>query len=192
MNSSNRTKVYLGIGIAILVLAGLYFVLNKEEGSSVLNRNDNTEENDSTYSSSEYGFSFEIPKDYDLIEVTAPNDRRHSIILSRKQDSNVPENGEGPTAITIDVFPNATGTSIANWVRANTVSNFNQSTTPLSEREVSGAPAVSYSWDGLYLGRSVAFMHDGSAILVSGTYLETDDKIYADFDEVVNSISLEE
>jgi hypothetical protein len=189
MNASNRKKILIGLAVLIVVLVGGYFSFMRDNNSDDINPADFRENG---YISSEYGFSFTKPEGYNIVEATSPSDRRHSIVMSRMQDSIIPVDGEGPTAITIDIFPNPQATSAATWVRANTISNFNISTTPLKETSVSGASAVSYEWDGLYKGRSVAFMHNGSVILISGTYNVVADQIYNDFDKVIQSFKFEE
>lgn len=188
MKALNRKNILIGLGVLLVVIGGTYLAFFRDKSGEDINPADFRE---NTYISSEYGFSFTKPEGYNIVEATSPSDRRHSIVMSRMQDSNIPENGEGPTAISVDIFPNPQASNASSWVRANTISNFNLSTTPLKETSVSGIPAISYSWDGLYQGRSVAFMHKGNLILISGTYNVVEDEIYQAFDKVIESMEFE-
>lgn len=185
-----RSKLLIGIGVAVLVITGLFIAVNSRDGGYRDNGIGNNQ-SENTYVSDDYGFSFEVPEGYEVLEVEDSEHNRHSIVMSRTEDNVVPENGEGPPAITIDIFESVSEDTVESWIQGNNISNFGIMTGSLEEIKVDGTSAVRYSWDGLYRGRSVAFMTDNNVILVSGTYLEESDPIYSDFDKVVSSIEVE-
>ena len=186
----NKSRLVTGIIVVVLVIAGLIIAVSRGGDEPEMNGGGNGASAD-TYESAEFGFSFERPDGYNLLEVPDGESGRFSVVLSRIEDSDIPENGEGPTAITVDAFPDADGESIRAWLEDNQISNYSLITGAVSDASVDGEPALRYSWDGLYRGRSVALMHDGNVILISGTYLEESDPIFSDFDEVVESFELE-
>jgi hypothetical protein len=47
-----------------------------------------------------------------------------------------------------------------------------------------------YTWDGLYLGKTIAFSQGNDVIALTGTYLEKGDSRYKDFEKLVNSFIL--
>jgi hypothetical protein len=182
---NERNKLWMALALGLVVIVGAIVLAVTRDGGSDRGANENT------YVSNEYNFSFEYPLNYDLLEAAGTDSNRYSIVLARMDNNPVPQNGEGSTAITVDIFDNPSSTNAEEWVKGEMASNFNIATSGLEETTVDGIPALTYEWDGLYRGRSVAVSHDGSIILISGTYLEQSDPIYADFDEVVDSFELE-
>jgi hypothetical protein len=145
-----------------------------------------------TYASAAYGISFSYPDTYTLQErdiSDAP--AHHSITLVDSGDrAATPEGGEGPTAITFDVYP-ADGKDTETWIESTKASNFDLSVDKeMRDAVVGGAPAVAYTWDGLYRGNSFVFAHKGNVVMASVTYMTTDDKILSDFTEVLKTIEL--
>lgn len=181
MNNKNKKLIALALGI-VVVFGGVY----------LFSRNSDEERVEAqTYSSRDHDFTFPVPKGYSYIEAKDPTSGRESIIVSRTKDKDVPEAGEGPTAVSVDVFTKPSSLDPQAWVRSNNVSNFNLAVGDMGETSVDGVEALAYEWDGLYRGRSVVFEYNGNIILISGTYLETSDPIYKYFDEVVSSFELE-
>lgn len=145
------------------------------------------------YENIDFGISFSYPKGYILSEREVGNGERaqYAITLIREEDAVPPEGGEGPTSINFDIFQNNLDKqSILNWMNGNAYSNFKLSDGTYSQTTVDGTGALRYSWDGLYPGRTIAFIHKDSIIAVSGTYLSPQDKIYTDFESVINSLDL--
>ena len=130
----------------------------------------------SQYSSEAYGVSFEYPDTYVLEEreVGSGERLRHSITLVSKSDAAEERaNSEGPTAITVDIFQNNLDQDpVADWILKNSFSNFKLSVDGvLTPETVDGAPAFSYTWDGLYRGDSVVFPHKEKAVHLNGRSL---------------------
>ena len=145
-----------------------------------------------TYESTTYGISFTYPETYTLQERNITEGTPHySVTLVDTDDlTGVPEGGEGPTAMSFDIYP-AGGKDTETWIEQSQASNFNLSVDKvMHDATVGGMPAVAYTWDGLYRGNSFVFAHKGNIIMASATYMTTDDQILKDFTNVLKSVSL--
>jgi hypothetical protein len=148
--------------LAVLVLgAGIYFYV----AGFLADPNNNNQQNtpistDATYSSDKYGISFSYPASYQLTEVDAEGSalrEHHTIVLQRKTDLPVPEGGEGPPAITIDIYQNnLDNRTTEDWIRGDSRSNFKLGDGTLSKVVVDDKDALSYRWSGLYEGTTVS------------------------------------
>jgi hypothetical protein len=56
---------------------------------------------------------------------------------------------------------------------------------------LSGQNALSYSWDGLYKGDSVAFTRGNVVYLFSVTYITTEDILVKEYESIVNKVRFE-
>ncbi len=154
----------------------------------------------STYRSVTYGISFEYPNSYELQEREVGNAERahYSIVLIDKEAlANIPQNGEGPPTINVDIFQNNLDkTPIETWIRGTNYSNFKLSPDGvLASTTIAGKPAFSYVVDGLYRSDAIVFAHPGRAgknniIMLSVGSLTPKDRIRKDFENVVASITL--
>lgn len=147
------------------------------------------------YQNERYGIAFKYPDTYALQEREVGNGERahYSIVLAdRIALEHMPKAGEGPPAITVDIYQNDIDKqSVDEWVRNTSASNFKISLdSTLMPARVAGADAEKYTWDGLYRGDSVVFAHRGSIIMMSVTYPTPRDQIRADFSDMLASVSL--
>lgn len=170
---------------AALLAGGAYAYVYRTAPSAAV-----APETERTYARSDFGIAFSYPKSYVLTE-REENGRYSIALIEHSALENTPEAGEGPTAITVELFENSGGESAEAWVRSATSSNFHLSNQNLAAKTVAGASAVAYAWDGLYRGESVVFAHRGRIIMLSVTYLTEEDQIRGDFDAVINSIKLQ-
>ncbi len=149
-----------------------------------------------TYESPAYGIAFQYPDTYAIQEHDAPGSalrKHHSVVLmDRVAASSTPEGGEGPTAITIDIFQNDLDKlSVENWVRNTSNSNFKLSVDGnLVPLQIAGKQALGYTWDGLYRGDSVVLDHNKNIVMLSVTYNETSDQIHKDFAYILATLQL--
>jgi hypothetical protein len=164
------------IGIAVIVLAVFLYIELQSTPA---------ETGDRTYTSAIYGISFDYPEGYVLSEPT-----QDTVTLVREEESVPPENGEGPTGITIQVFDTPSeNQSLSAWVVGNPSSNLALGDGIYVSTTVDGVDAVRYSWSGLYEGETTAFLHGGRVILVSVTRLSLDDHTTA-YEKVLDSLTL--
>lgn len=138
-----------------------------------------------TYSSTEYGISFPYPSTYLLTEHDAAGSalrKHHVITLLRREDLPLPENGEGPPSITIDIYQNDLDRQTAEqWIRNSGASNFKLGNGLLTRTTAGGLPALSYRWSGLYEGTTVVVAEPAWIYAMSVTYMEMGAPIVQDF-----------
>ncbi len=149
-----------------------------------------------TYNNAEYGIEFKYPDSYVMQERDAEGSalrKHHTIVLMDKTAAaNIPDNGEGPTTITVDIFQNDLEKYTPEvWIRNTSDSNFKLSPDQrLTQLQIAGKSALGYTWDGLYKGDSVVLDHKTNIIMVSATYNSTSDQIYKDFAYVLATLRL--
>lgn len=148
-----------------------------------------------TYMSPAYGIVFAYPDTYALQEREVGNGERYHYtitLIDKEALANVPQNGEGPPAITIDIFQNNLDQlGIEAWVRGTSFSNFKLSPDGLiSSTAVAGVPALTYAWDGLYRGESVVFAHNDNILMAGVQFLDRTDQIVTDFYSLLASLEL--
>lgn len=147
-----------------------------------------------TYRSEEYGISFTYPSTYELREIDADSALRihHTILLQRKADLPPPQGGEGPPSITIDIYQNnLDNRTTEDWIRGDSRSNFKLGDGNIASTTVSGMPALSYRWSGLYNGTTVAIARPAWVYAFSVTYFEMGEDIVQDFAVIRESIRLQ-
>lgn len=137
----------------------------------------------SDYSSDAYGISFSYPSDYvlterDIATTQAGTKTYHQITLINKNDLPVPANAEGPTAITIgfnapDIQAQPSGR-------------------PSATTTVSGFPATSSNWSGLYEGTTIIVTRPNMMYSLSVTFMEMGSHIVQDFVTVRDSVKIVE
>lgn len=146
------------------------------------------------YSSVEYGIAFSYPESYVLEERDAPGSgmrRHHVITLMRKADLPLPVNGEGPPAITIEMYQNDLDKQTTEgWIRNTSASNWKLGEGTLASTTVSGLPALSYRWSGLYEGTSIVHAGPRWVYVLSVTYLEMGADIIQDFVAIRDSVKI--
>ncbi|OHA27461.1 MAG: hypothetical protein A3C06_03390 [Candidatus Taylorbacteria bacterium RIFCSPHIGHO2_02_FULL_46_13] len=143
-----------------------------------------------------YGISFSYPDSYVLSEMDAPGSgerAHHVIVLIRREDSPLPVDGEGPPAITIDVYQNnLDNQTTEGWIRNTSQSNFKLSEGRLASTTIGGLPALSYRWSGLYEGTTIALAQTNWVYVFSVTYLEMGAPIVQDFVAIRDSVKISE
>ncbi|MEK7063818.1 MAG: hypothetical protein AAB955_03985 [Patescibacteria group bacterium] len=173
-------KVFIGLGIVLLAAGAAYFIFEVEVSGA-------------HYESAAYGISFRYPEGYLLSEAERGNAERfhYAIVMVRADEANPPIGGEGPRAVTIDVYQNnLDNLSLADWLDTGQ-SNFKLGDGTKSAATVDGVDAIRYRWSGLYEGETTAFLHRGSIIAISATFFENTDEQYWVYEDLLKSIELE-
>lgn len=149
------------------------------------------------YSNDQYGISFEYSLGYYLKERDAGTAKRPQLSLLLVEDTQenrdllegrITEARDGPVSITIDAYPNPDRLTAEDWVRADT--NWTVRTSeaaPIGRGQITG---VTYSWSGLYEGKTVIVTEGVRAYVFSVTWLEPEDPILTEFDAVLGSVEL--
>lgn len=144
------------------------------------------------YANERYGISFSYPEEY-IIDEGERGDAEgdhYAIVLNRKIDLPPPQNGEGPTGISIDIYRNADHPTLLSWLTAANASNFQLSDGAYASTSVGGISAAHYRWSGLYEGETTAFLHKEYVFAVSVTYLSPEDSHRDVYGELLDSLSL--
>ncbi|HEY0010346.1 MAG TPA: hypothetical protein VGB97_00330 [Candidatus Paceibacterota bacterium] len=148
-----------------------------------------------TYSAPEAGITFSYSPGYYLKERKEGAGNRPELVVVLVEDTT--ENREvidgrsttareGPTSITLDVYPNPDRLGAEDWVRADT--NWTVRTSdaaPIGRGSITG---VTYSWDGLYSGKTVVVTRESRAYVFSVTWMSPEDPILKEFDRVLESV----
>jgi hypothetical protein len=151
----------------------------------------------STYENATYGLRFSYPDTYVLSERDEPGSAlrmHHSITLMDKTAAaNIPQGGEGPTTITIDIFGNGIDKqSVDQWIKNTSKSNFKLSPDQtLSTTTIDSLSARSYTWDGLYRGESSVLSKGDNIYMFSVTYMDTLDRIRDDFAALLSTVKFQ-
>jgi hypothetical protein len=191
----SRTIAIIGI-VSILVIVGIFKVYKYTaevppdqtgvQATSTLQQ----------YASAEYGITFSYPESYVLSEMDTPGSgmrKHHVITLMRKVDLPPPVNGEGPPAITIEMYQNDLDKQTTEqWIRNTSASNWKLGEGNLTEITVAGLPALSYRWSGLYEGTSIVHAGPRWVYVFSVTYLEMGSDIIQDFVAIRDSVRIAE
>jgi hypothetical protein len=180
MKEQNGLRVVSVIVVLAVIAAAAYIMARPgSEKPSIGEDSDPRARMMSYIGASEYDVDFLYPDSYTLIEHDVGNQAErphHTITLVRNEDyARMGTDGEGPTAITIDIFGNAQDAlGLERWIRNTSVSNFKLSRDQtLSTSTVAGLDALSYTWDGLYTGESTVVRIDSRIFMFSVTYMNT-------------------
>lgn len=196
MRKQQLTGVHVAIGALIVLLVGGYFYLSKEPKIE-----EQVQGNMSIpYTNTSYGISFNYPDTYNLTEIPLSSigaGQGLQIVLMEKGVV-IPENGEGPTSITVTIYEDAAtaGTSSTDaldaWIQESPQSNFKLSSlAPPTPTTLDGKPARTYTWDGLYTGRSVVAANNSDIVMLSVTYNGAEDtKKQEDFMALLQTVKL--
>lgn len=176
--------------VIFLVIFGISTI--REENNLGEIKNTNFKE----YSNTTYGLSFLYPSEYILTEHDALGDalrRHHTITLIHKNDLPIPELGEGPQAITVDIYQNNLDAQTGeHWIRNSNESNFKLSEGKLATATIGGSKAFSYRWSGLYEGTSIVTAKPNWIYMFTVTYLEMGSQIIQDFVYIKDAMQIRE
>lgn len=190
-------KIIGALIVAIVLALAAYLIYQSAAPRTGVNTGEPTTSEDVSrpYTSARYGLSFSYPDTYQLTEFDAPGSalrEHHVITLIPKKDLPVPQGGEGPPAITIDIYQNNLDKhTTEGWIRGTSESNFKLSSEGrLASTSLDGQAALSYRWSGLYEGTTVAIAQPNWVYAFTVTYLAPGDDIVQDFVNVRNSVRL--
>jgi hypothetical protein len=196
-----KTRTALITVVILVFIAAVVYMVAPGTPASVNNPENEmptTTAQEKTYSNAKYGISFQYPYTYELsvrLGEGSAERERYSITLIRKEDLPPPQGGEGPPAITIEIFQNnLDNQTTEGWIRNSSFSNYKLSSNEgiLASTTVDGEPALSYRWSGLYEGTTIAVAQQDWVYAFSVTYLEMGADIIQDFVQIMKTVKLAE
>jgi hypothetical protein len=111
--------------------------------------------------------------------------------LINKKDTPIPQNAEGPTAITIQLFKNTLDKqTLIGWLTGSSDSNYKLSNGTYASTTIKGIPAVSYATTGLYENKNTAFIYGDTIVMISVSYLSPQDQIIKDYTDLLSSFQM--
>lgn len=175
--------VAVGFGIAF---AGARYLVSRLDGTGGVHA---PQQHMLPYSS-EDGVSFAYPDTYELSSRTEGTaERRWDVLLLVPAGYAAPQGGEGPPAISMDVFPNPEGLSLRQWVQGDARSNYKLSADgAITAGKVGGEEALFYTHSGLYEADAAAVMHGGKVFLFEAGSMSPDDAIRSDFSNLLKTV----
>ncbi len=145
------------------------------------------------------GFSYrEKPDGYTLVELPRESGESNQLLAAYTimntdayqalMASTEPR--EGPPAIVIQMYGNEKQQLAGEWLEANaTLANYHLKSSSVRTEEVGGAPAVRYSFDGLYQNEVIVVAHKGFIFVFSGAFDSFEDPIRRDFLSLVSALT---
>ncbi|MEX1112416.1 MAG: hypothetical protein WEC84_03060 [Candidatus Andersenbacteria bacterium] len=196
------TKQNIFILLIFFVLAGVALVFSmttppEQPSGQSPNNTPPASEDSRLYESDTYGISFRYPATYFATErsVGTPDMPQQAIILAEDTQENRDlfegrntEPREGPIAITIDIYENPQKLSPQDWIQSST--NWTLSNQQLTPTTVDNKEGLSYSWSGLYEGKSTVITNEQYAYVISTTWLLPSDPTIEDYNTVLNSLRI--
>lgn len=181
--------------LAIIILA-LYIMMKPGTESTIGEHEPVVTPTVRAYENATYGIRFSYPDTYVVTEHdqgTGERSHRTIVLMDKIAAANIPQNGEGPTAIRIDVFGNGIDTlSVEQWVKNTSFSNYKLSPDEkLETATVSGKNGLTYTWDGLYRGESTVVSNTDTIFMFSVTYIDSTDPIRGDFAALLANVRLD-
>lgn len=168
------------LGVAVAVMLGLAPAFAQAPTATPL----------STFASAQGDVVFQYPQTYEIEEVTEHfGDEPVRLIVLTEAGAEIPEFGEGPPTITIQIVPLPPNVRLDSWVRTNDASNFIFSIDGIIRpTTVGGREARAYRYSGLYENDAIAVMGYGAVYLFSASWIAEDDAIRADLQAMLASV----
>jgi len=186
----------IAVVVGIIVVAGGFVLFGGRAPMAIPEVPQST--NTSTYQNEEYNLSFEYPSNLYLYEgLNQGTETRPQLALFLVEDTQenrdvlegrATEAREGPIGISVDVYQNPEELSASEWVQNDT--NWTVATSEAEPVTVAGKEGVSFTWSGLYEGRTVVVTEGDKAYVMSTTWMTPEDHTLSDFELVLNSLSI--
>lgn len=195
MNNDSILKPLALLAVIAIILFAVYLMMQPGVEGTIGEDVPDEAPTVQIYDSAAYGLRFSYPESYVLTEHDAGSGERthHTIVLmDSTAAANLPIGGEGPPAISIDIFGNdIDALPVEAWIKNTSASNYKLSTDQtLTPATVGGSAGLSYTWDGLYRGESTVIAHGDNILMLSGTYMDSTDAIRTDFSELLRTVQL--
>ena len=189
MNKPLRTIILVVLAI-VIVGAGAY-ALSTKKALSPSSPVAEEPASDRRYTNFTHDLRFTYPAGYVLTEQEVGNAERghYQVMLVRQADAVPPVNGEGPTAVTVDIYQNDLDKrTVMDWITGTNDSNYKLGDGKLATSRVAGTEAQTYTWSGLYEGRTTVLAHEDDIIAISVTRLGEEKDLATVYDQVLRTL----
>lgn len=188
-----NTKTAIAVVVALVVVGTGFYFFNRVEAPMLPETGEKAAM--LPYKNEAFGLSFQYPSTLYMLErndIGTPDKPQLALFLAEDTQENrdvlegrntTPR--EGPTGIAITVFPNPSTLEASEWAKTDT--NWTVANTSAQPIVVNGNEGISYTWSGLYEGRTVVLTKGDKAYVFSVTWLTPEDQIIKDFEMVLNS-----
>ena len=196
-----NTKTAIAVVIAVVVVFGAFALFGGQQVPLVGNQLPAGQEGKASmvaYANEAYDLAFEYPSNlflYEREDAGTPERPQLALFLVEDTQENrdvlegrTTEPREGPTGITVDAYQNPDQLSARAWAETDT--NWTVVTAEASDITVAGREGISFTWSGLYEGKTVVVTEGDKAYVFSVTWMTPEDQILRDFDMVLNSLQL--
>lgn len=179
-------KSLIAILAVVVVLAGMGYAVIQNQTPAP----EPTTEDSSQYSSADITFTYP-----DTYKLTERNDSFEGnavkVITLIDKDVVIPDMSEGPPAISILIVSDSSSTTLEQWVKTKSISNFQLSQSQkLYPVTVGGEEALNYTHSGLYESEAYAVKHEGKIYLLSVGSIDQSEQITADFQKILKTVQL--
>ena len=194
-NSMNKTQYSIAF-IALILVAGYVgyttFYAPPQEETTPNTIGEVSAEATVPYVNDTYGFSLEYTDEYTPFEAPVEGAYIVTFVRNADVDALLANTGatEGPTAMTIEIFPNNHDLSAVEWINAESRSNLSFGTGEYAELELNGTKGVTYAWEGLYQAGTIVFANNENIYMLTVTFNDIEEKIVADFNRMVSTFVL--
>jgi hypothetical protein len=187
----NPTAKNIGIIVLIAAIAAVAAlgIFRPELLKSVFSGK-SAEDTRAAYQNQTLGVTFKYPTSYQLQERDIEINKAPVHFITLAQTTDVPQGGEGPTAMSVTVFTLDKPVPLADWLHS--MQNLTPAPTggyDYQETTVAGEPALAYSATGLYESDNVAVARGNRVYVFSVTWLTRQDPILKDFDNLLKTVS---
>lgn len=149
------------------------------------------------FSSTQLDFTFLYPPQYLILEnaVTEPTQIYKTLTLIEDTADNrlfLEGKGgvrEGPTAMVIAIYPNAKQTPLVEWLEQTPSANKKLASKEPKAFTFARQSGYTYTWSGLYEGRTIAIPYKNTVVTLSVTSLNEKDAIVSDFENLLTTFT---
>lgn len=187
-------KIY--VIVSTIVLASVFFfAAYKDQPASDNDSQPLATFEGATYESAAYGIAFSYSPDFFVTEkeVGTASSPQYSITLAEDTQEHrdlfagvTGEAREGPPTVTIDIYPNTQQVNAQEWIEKSTT--WTLRTNQVEPTTIGDTPGVSFTWSGLYEGKSVVTATNENIYVFSVTWLDTTSETVDEFQVISNSV----
>ncbi len=195
---NNKALILLGLLIisSIVVMLLIYVPVREQTNEPVAEPDQLSDVQTTIFSDSELELAFSYlvgPEGYVLEERGSPEPKdglvRTLILTATRELGNVPEGGEGPPTINVQVLDNREAQDPLTWASDHQAySNSNLMIGSVEETNIGDVSGIRYRADGLYVSENIIVARNEKVYVFSGMFFEEDSKLMRDFEVLLRTV----